>query len=220
MTDTNILARKINQPLLIFYGLGTILGAGIYVLIGKVAGIAGLLAPLSFVVAALIAWLTAKSYGTLVVLFPKSAGEAIYIEHGFQKSWLTITVGLLIVLTGIVSAATLLNGFVGYFILLVPTNETLTMVGVLVLLTALAVWGIAESITLAALITFVEIFGLIIVLYFCGESLTLVPEKASQLFIPNSFVELSGVFSGAFLAFYAFIGFEDMVNVVEEVKKP
>lgn len=220
MPAQNELARKINLPLLVLYGLGTILGAGIYVLVGKVAGSAGLLAPLSFLVAALIAWLTAKSYSTLVVLFPKSAGEAVYIEHGFQQKWLTIAVGLLIILTGVVSAATLLNGFTGYFVLLVHVDETLAMIAVLLLLTALAAWGIAESLMLAALITLIEISGLLIVLYFCGDSLAQVPEKASQLFIPKSTIELSGVFAGAFLAFYAFIGFEDMVNVVEEVKEP
>jgi basic amino acid/polyamine antiporter, APA family len=80
--------------------------------------------------------------------------------------------------------------------------------------------GIAESLTLAAVITLVEITGLLIVLYFCGDSLGQVAENASKLFIPASFAEILGVFAGAFLAFYAFIGFEDMVNVVEEVKNP
>ncbi|WP_206045344.1 APC family permease [Oceanicoccus sagamiensis] len=208
------------MPLLIFYGLGTILGAGIYVLVGKVAGSAGLLAPLAFIVAGVIAWLTAMSYSKLAVLFPQSAGEAIYIENGFHQQWLTLAVGLLIILTGIVSAATLTRGFVGYFVLLVPINETLAMVAALILLTALAVWGIAESLAMAALVTMIEIAGLLLVLFFCGDSLQQLPEQASKLFIPGSATELAGVFAGAFLAFYAFIGFEDMVNVVEEVKQP
>jgi basic amino acid/polyamine antiporter, APA family len=142
MSQQNELARKINLPLMILYGLGTILGAGIYVLVGKVAGSAGLLAPLSFVVAAVIAWLTAMSYSTLVVLFPKSAGEAVYVEYGFQRKWLTIGVGLLIILIGVVSAATLLNGFTGYFIILVPVDETMAMIGMLIILTILAIWGL------------------------------------------------------------------------------
>ncbi len=179
-----------------------------------------MLAPVSFIVAGLIAWLTAMSYSKLAVLFPQSAGEAIYIEQGFQRQWLSITVGLLIILTGIVSAATLTRGFIGYFVLLVPINETFAMVAVLVLLTGLAIWGIAESLTMAALITLIEIAGLLIVLLFCGDSLQQLPEQASKLFIPTSKAELVGIFSGAFLAFYAFIGFEDMVNVVEEVKQP
>ncbi|GAA4086813.1 amino acid permease [Zhongshania borealis] len=215
-----MLARRINQPLLILYGLGTILGAGIYVLVGKVAAEAGLLAPLSFIFAAFIAWLTALSYSKLVVLFPKSAGEAVYIEHSFGKKWLTLTVGILIILTGVVSAATLTNGFIGYLLLLIPVNETIAMISIVVVLTMVAVWGIAESLMLAALITVIEVMGLLIVLAFCGDVLLQLPEKLEQLFVPTSVAQFTGVLSGAFLAFYAFIGFEDMVNVVEEVKQP
>lgn len=86
MNNQPQLARKIGLPLLTLYGLGTILGAGIYVLVGKVSTSAGLLAPLSFLVAALIAWVTALSYSQLVVLFPQSAGEAVYVDKGFNSS--------------------------------------------------------------------------------------------------------------------------------------
>ena len=155
-----------NLPLLILYGLGTILGAGIYVLVGKVAAVAGLLTPLSFILAAFVAWLTALSYSQLVVLFPKSAGEAVYIEQSFHRHWLSISVGLLIILTGIVSAATLANGFTGYFIRLIAIDETTAIIGIVIILTALAVWGIAESLIVAALITLIEVIGLLIVSLF------------------------------------------------------
>lgn len=220
MEKNAVLARRINQPLLILYGLGTILGAGIYVLVGKVAAEAGLLAPLSFILAALIAWLTALSYSKLVVLFPKSAGEAVYIEHSFHKKWLTLLVGVLIILTGIVSAATLTNGFTGYLLLLIPVDEALAMICVVALLTAIAVWGIAESLVLAAFITLIEVLGLIIVLFVSGDVLVDLPRQFNELFVPASVGQFIGVVSGAFLAFYAFIGFEDMVNVVEEVQEP
>jgi len=218
--NTQTLARQINLPLLVFYGLGTILGAGIYVLVGKVAGSAGLLAPVSFIVAAAIAWLTAKSYCQLVVLFPKSAGEAIYIDNGFKLPSLSLVTGLMIILTGIVSAATLTKGFIGYLIVLVPVNESVAMITIVMLLMLLAIWGIGESLTVAALVTVIEVVGLLIVLAYCGDSLVELPDKASSLFVPQSIPEVAGVLSGAFLAFYAFIGFEDMVNVVEEVKEP
>ncbi len=225
MTDTGMpqqptLARRIGTPLLVLYGLGTILGAGIYVLVGKVAGVAGMLAPLSFIVAAIIAWLTAQSYSILVVLFPKSAGESVYVEQAFQQRWLTFLVGGLIVLTGIVSAATLTNGFTGYFVRLVPINETAAMLIMLLLITALALWGIAESLSAAALITLIEVLGLLLVLFYCGDAFQQLPQRADELLLPASGIQLAGVLSGAFLAFYAFIGFEDMVNVVEEVKEP
>ena len=75
------LARKIGLILLTLYGLGTILGAGIYVLIGKVAGEAGMFAPLAFIVAAGIAAITGLSYSKLVVRYPQSAGEARYVKR-------------------------------------------------------------------------------------------------------------------------------------------
>lgn len=76
------LARRIGLPLLTCYGLGTILGAGIYVLIGKIAGNAGMLAPLAFLIAAVVAGFTALSYCQLTVLYPRSSGEAYYVVGG------------------------------------------------------------------------------------------------------------------------------------------
>ena len=114
MKQSTTLARKITLPMLVLYGLGTILGAGIYVLVGKVAGAAGAYAPLSFVVAALIATITAFSYCDLVKYFPRSAGEVIYVQEGIGWKWLSRVVGCLVVFGGVVSSATIANGFVGY----------------------------------------------------------------------------------------------------------
>jgi len=135
-------------------------------------------------------------------------------------NWLALSVGILIILTGIVSAATLTNGFTGYLLLLVSVNENFAMAAVVIVLTALAVWGIAESLIVAALITAIEVIGLFIVLFFCGDALIELPQSFDKVFLPKSSAQLVGVLSGAFLAFYAFIGFEDMVNIVEEVKRP
>ena len=77
MQDQNTLKRTISYPLLTLYGLGTILGAGIYVLVGKVAISAGIYAPISFLVAALLAGLSGYSYAALSSRHPKSAGEAV-----------------------------------------------------------------------------------------------------------------------------------------------
>lgn len=214
------LARRISLPLLTLYGLGTILGAGIYVLIGKVVGSAGMLAPLSFLLAAIVAWVTALSYSQLAVIFPYSAGEAIYVEHGFQRNWLTISVGILVIFTGIVSSATLANGFIGYFKLFIPISDLTGISAIVILLTVIACIGIAESLLVAGLITLLEILGLILILWFCGDVLFTFPERIQQAFLPTSYTASIGIFSGAFLAFYAFIGFEDMVNVAEEVKEP
>jgi len=89
------------------FQFGTILGAGIYVLIGKVAGAAGPLALWSYVLAAALAGITAISYSALAPAFPEAAGEAAYVREAFGRRWLTIGVGLLLALTGIVSAGVL-----------------------------------------------------------------------------------------------------------------
>ncbi len=218
--DKPALARRISLPLLTFYGLGTILGAGIYVLAGKVAAAAGLLAPLSFVMAATVAGITGLSYCQLVVNYPRSAGEVCYVDEGFHRAWLSRLVGALVVFTGIVSAATLANGFVGYLNSFFSLSPALTILALMLLMTAVAVWGIAESLWLAAVITLIELSGLFLLIGFNLEVLTLLPDQMAQLWVPNSGAQWFAVTSGAFLAFYAFIGFEDMVNIVEEVKSP
>ena len=108
------LRRALSLPLTTLYGLGNILGAGIYVLIGKVVGHAGVFAPLSFLLAALLAALTAFTYAELSARYPVSAGEAVYLQKGFARVWLSVLVGILIILAGVVSAATITRGFVGY----------------------------------------------------------------------------------------------------------
>ena len=214
------LARKVNLPLLVLYGLGTILGAGIYVLVGKVAGKSGPFIPLSFLLAAFIAWVTALSYSQLVILFPKSAGEAVYVDHAFGKRSLTLLVGTLIMLTGTVSAATLASGFVGYFKLLVPISDTLGIILIVSLLCGIAAWGIVESLWISAIITVIEIAGLLMIILMNGDVLLQFPSQATQLFAPTQSLEFLGIAAGAFIAFFAFLGFEDMVNIVEEVKNP
>ena len=106
MSENRQLARKISLPLLLFYGLGNILGAGIYVLIGEVAGTAGVYAPISFLVALVIASFTALSYSELASRYPVSAGEAVYIKEGLGSTPLCMIVGLTIAIAGLVSAAT------------------------------------------------------------------------------------------------------------------
>ena len=97
------LKRSISLPLITFYGLGTILGAGVYVLIGKVAGMAGYFAPIAFIVAALVAGFTAFAYCELSSRYPRSSGETIYLQEAFNQKWLSTIVGCLVILTGVVS---------------------------------------------------------------------------------------------------------------------
>ena len=100
------LKRSLGLWMLVFYGLGNILGAGIYVLVGKVAGAAGYYAPLSFMLAAFVAAFTAFTYAELSARYPVSAGEAVYLQEGFEQTWLSKLGGVLIAAAGMLSAAT------------------------------------------------------------------------------------------------------------------
>ncbi|HKK16532.1 MAG TPA: amino acid permease, partial [Gammaproteobacteria bacterium] len=214
------LRRSLTLPLVTFYGLGNILGAGIYVLIGKIAGYAGLYAPVSFLVASLLAGLTAFTYAELSSRYPLSAGEAVYVQKGFGVPQLSLLVGLLIIMTGIVSASTIARGFVGYLDVFITLPDWLVIVVLIASLGGLAIWGINQSVGTAAIFTLVEVFGLLLVIYVAAPAFSTLPERAHE-FVPAFHVDAwSGIFAGAFLAFYAYVGFEDMVNVAEEVREP
>ena len=215
------LKRSIGYTMLTLYGLGTILGAGIYVLVGKVAITAGIYAPISFLVAALLAGLSGYSYCALSARYPKSAGEAVYIQAAFGIKQLSSLVGWMVILTGIVSAATITNGFVGYLQVFIDIPDFWAMTILLLAMTFLAIWGVSESVMVTAITTLMGIAGLVMILVFSGPAFLTLPERLPELTPPiNDSGIWFGILLGAFLAFYAFIGFEDMVNMAEEVKDP
>ena len=212
------LKRRLSLPLLTFYGLGTTIGAGIFVLVGEVAGRAGMAAPVSFLVASLLAAFTAFSFAELVARYPRSAGEAIYVREGFRSHRLALTVGLMVALAGVVSSATIINGSVGYLGEFLALPRAPGVILILALLTALALWGIGESVTAAAVFTVLEIVGLLLVIWAAKGSLTDLPAHGAELIPPPNAAAWIGVTAGAMLAFFAFLGFEDLVNVAEEAK--
>ena len=107
---TEHLQRRIGLGLLTAYGVGVMVGAGIYVLVGAVAAQAGVWAPLSFLIAGLIAAPTALSYAEFTTRLPEAAGEALFVEKGLNSRLLGIVVGLAIVAAGTVSAGAVLRG--------------------------------------------------------------------------------------------------------------
>ena len=214
------LKRALSLPLVTFYGLGNILGAGIYVLVGKVVGYAGMYAPLSFLIAALLASLSAFAYAELSARFPFSAGEAVYVQEGIGIESISRLVGLLIVLAGVVSAATILRGFTGYLQVFFAVHDATVLLVLSLLLGAIAAWGISESVLIAALITLIEVAGLLIIIGVASPELIQLQAVAADFSPLAEFDVWQGIFIGGFLAFYAFIGFEDMVNVAEEVQHP
>jgi amino acid transporter len=199
--------------------VGAILGAGIYVLVGEVVAVAGGLAPWSFLIAALIAVVTAFSYAELSARFPRSAGEAVYVEQGFQNNGLTTLVGLLVAASGILSMAVLARGFVVYLAVFIDWPEQVVVIAIVVVMSIIVIWGISLSVTVICFITLVEIAGLVIVCFIARDGYYSAAE-AVDLLMPNNRQVMPGVMAGAFLAFYAFIGFEDIVNIAEEVREP
>ena len=218
MADDGRLSRSLGLPLVTLYGLGNILGAGIYVLIGKVAGFAGSSTTLAFLLAMVTATVTALSYMELSGRYPVSASVSVYLHRAFGKRWLSTGIGLAMVGGGITSAAALSQGFAGYLHSFISVPTVAASVGLLVVLGAIAIKGIGESATTAAALTVLEIGGLVLVIWFGRKAFTQIDTGALLSIDPA--VGLGGVFAGAFLAFYAYIGFEDMVNVAEESRNP
>ena len=164
MTEQSLLQRRVSLPLLVFYGVGTILGAGIYVLVGKVAGAAGMYAPFAFLVATVLAAFSALSYAELAARFPKSAGEALYVAEGLRSRFLARLMGLMIAAVGIVSSATMIQGFVGYLHVFIAVPDVVIVVALVAAMAALTIWGIGQSVWVASAMTLVEIAGLLVIL--------------------------------------------------------
>jgi amino acid transporter len=200
---------------LVMYGVGLILGAGIYVLIGEAAGIAGDAVWISFVLAAIVAVIAGLSYAELTSVFPKAAAEYTFIKNSFKSNFLGFIIGWLTALTSVITAAVVALGFGGY---LAEFIDIPIVIGAILILGALSIinfFGIRESSWTNTLFTLVEAAGLVIIIYIGFTFAT--PEPVNYFESPTG---LSGIVIAFVLVFFAFVGFEDMANVAEEVKKP
>ena len=240
------LARTMGLGALIIYGVGGMLGSGVYALMGRAAGTMGNAIWLAFVVSMFAALFTGLSYASLGSRYPRAGGVAFVTQRAFGMPFLSYLIGLAVVASGLTSFAVQSRTFAGYLDGLwqgaaVATKETpiFFILGFIVLLTIINLRGMKESTWMNAICTGIEVFGLAIVIvvglkYWGGVDLLAVP----QAFTPTgdkaadtaartaSLQSLSGALSlglvlqGAVLTFYSFIGFEDMMNVSEEVKDP
>jgi APA family basic amino acid/polyamine antiporter len=224
MTDSDrpTLHRSLGFWALVFYGVGDILGAGIYALVGEVAGVAGAASWAAFAVALAVAGLTALSYAELGGRFPRSAGEAVFTQEAFGRPSLALVVGWAVLSSGVLSLATVSVAFARYASALAPSLPTwVVTLGILCLLAAFNFRGMRESSTANIIATMVELSGLLIVivagLVFLGDS---TEASISRTIESGASVGWESIARGAALGFFAFIGFEDMVNVAEEVKDP
>ena len=215
------LKRVIGLPRLILYGLGVTVGAGIYVLVGETAARAGIYAPIAFLLAAFVMAFSACSFAELSSRIPKSAGEAAYVDAAFGWSWLTLITGLSIVLSGSVAAAAISVGSAGYVAQLINIPIPAIAIIIVILMGSIASWGIQESVTFASALTLIEVMGLVIIII-AGfknnpEILSTLPSSVPAL---TDGLALKAILSASLIAFFAFIGFDDVVNIVEETINP
>jgi len=216
------LRPAISRRMLTVFVIGDVLGAGIYALVGEVAGKVGGAIWTSFLLAGVLAAFTATAYAELVTKYPQAAGAALYTHKAFKQPFVTFLVAFAVMCSGVASAATLATAFGGDYLSEFVTVPKL-VVGA-VFLGALAIInfrGIKESVSLNLGLTAIELTGLLLV-----SAIGLVflldgggdPGRALD-FTPGDAVPLA-MLSGASLAFFALIGFEDSVNVAEEVRDP
>jgi len=215
------LRRSLSLPLVVLYGLGVTIGAGIYVLLGATAGRAGMYAPVSFVLAAIVMGFSAASFAEMSARFPVSAGEAAYVRAGLKSNALSTAVGFLVIASGVVSSSAISVGATGYIREFVDVPVPVLVVAIVAVLGIIAAWGIMQSVLFASLFTIFEAGALAAIvgvgIYadpgLLGELPRVIPP-------PGDLAAWAGVSSAGLLAFFAFIGFEDIVNLAEEVKEP
>ncbi|MBI2105840.1 amino acid permease [Candidatus Woesearchaeota archaeon] len=212
--DGSKLKKELSLWQTTFAGVGIILGAGIYVLIGSAAGMAGSALWISFLFAALVAAFTGLSYAEFSSLYSKDEGEYIYAEKSFSKR-IGFLVIWLIFFEGVVSSAAVALGFGGYFSSLFANFFSIPIFLVaLVLIAVLSFinyYGIEQSSWLNVLFTAIETLGLLFIIFIGIPRIG----SVSLLEMPNGF---AGISSAAALIFFAFIGFEAVIKLAEETK--
>src|ERR1700741_1340802 len=235
MTDTGTveqqpeLRRVMGPGLLLLFVVGDILGTGVYALTGDVAAEVGGAAWVPFLVAFLIATVTAFSYLELVTKYPQAAGAALYTHKAFGIQFVTFLVAFVVMCSGITSASTASRFFAANFETAFDLDwgkAGIVIVALLfmAMLAAVNLRGVGESVKLNVALTIIEISGLLMVILvglwaFTGgadvDFFPVVPfETAAD---KNAFLAVTAATS---LAFFAMVGFEDSVNMAEETKDP
>lgn len=215
------LIRSLTLTHAVLYGLGVTIGAGIYVLVGVAAGRSGMHAPLAFLAAAIVMGLTAASFAELGTRMPVAASEAAYVQAAFHRKWLSGAVGLLVVGAAAISGATISVGSAGYLGVFIPLQASYIIAAVVVTMGAIACLSAVQSISFAGLMTVVEIGGLLLIvaaaLLDSGPLISRLPELWPAA---GDLTAWTGVAQTTLLAVFAFIGFEHLVNISEEMKNP
>lgn len=207
------LRRSLGLGSLVFYGIGVILGAGIYSILGEAAGLAGEALWWSFLLASLAALLTGLSYAELATMFPQAGAEYVYLRVAWPKAtWLPAMLGWVLVATGMATTATVSLAFAGYASRFAPFPLWQIAVAVVAAVTALNVLGVNEASWANIVFTLIEAAGLLALIVVGARD----PGFGHAFTTPPH----AGVLGGAALIFFAYLGFEEIANLAEETRWP
>ena len=206
------LSRRLGLFAATLVGIGVILGAGVYVLVGAAAKQAGNAAWLSFLIAAIVASFTGLSYARLGRLRPKNAPEFQYLGLAFGRTPAFLA-GWLVLWATIISSAAVALGFAGYLEHIFNVPYLAGAIGLVVVSSIIVFLGVGESAILAGILTVIEVAGLIVIIAIGLPSF-------GEVDIFEMPLGLTGVFGAASLVFFAYLGFEGMANLSEEMKTP
>ena len=222
------LKRVMGPGLLLLFVVGDVLGTGIYALTGEVAAKVGGIVWLPFLVAFVLATVTACSYLELVTKYPKAAGAALYTQKAFGVHFLTFLVAFAVMSSGITSASTASQAFAENFGKSFGLGDgafliTAISIGFMVLLGLVNLRGVGESVKANVVLTCIELTGLLIIIMIGAAALMGGQGDFGRAFDFSSAGE-QGLFwpviAATTLAFFAMVGFEDSVNMAEEAKNP
>jgi APA family basic amino acid/polyamine antiporter len=209
------LRRVITFWPLLFYGLGVIIGAGIYVALGEVIIRAGSAAPLSFLIAGICAALTGICYAELAARYPDAAGAAAYVQKAFKSHIFGFSVGLATTIAAAVSAAAIAHGAIFYISDIIPIRDKIAFAILIVFFGLISGFGVKTSVFIAAIFGALELLGLITAFGMGIYRADIAKLTAIFDFETSS---MKDIFAGAFIAFFAYVGFESLANMAEEVK--
>jgi amino acid transporter len=222
------LHRVMGPWLLLLFIVGDILGTGIYALTGQVAKQVGGVVWLPFLVAFVVAMVTAFSYLELVTKYPKAAGAALYTHKAFGIHFITFIVAFAVMCSGITSASTASRAFAANmsnaFNLGLSGGVGITVIGLafMAIVAAVNFRGVGESVKANVVLTCVELTGLLIIIFIGLWAIGAGQGDVSRV---TEFKTGDGgmfwpVIAATTLAFFAMVGFEDSVNMAEECKNP
>jgi APA family basic amino acid/polyamine antiporter len=197
---------------ILMFGVGGVVGAGIYAIIGRASGLSGNMLWLSFTIAAVVALLTGLSYAEFVSRFPDAGGSFEYIKQGMGERT-ALYMSVFMAFTGIIAPAAIAISFAEYLNRLIDIPSWIAVIGIIALMAAFNILGSKLSSYYNTAATIITLAGLALVIGFC------IPDWGSIDLLDAGETGFTGIMAGAALIFFSYVGFEDLVKMAEEPKE-